>query len=205
MNFSPMSPVLRTFTLELRVMRTPRSMPNFTFTPPGRSEMSSTLPMFTPFTEAGSPVARPPTSEKRTLYTRRLRARRASESHVTPQMTSASAPITAMPTRISVLRPAMPSLPVAAARSVRDRESLASPFDERAHDGILGVPDLVRRSHGVHAPLVQVRDAVTDEVGARHIVRHHDRREPVLFLQAADQAVDDIRHHRIEPGRGLVV
>src|SRR5437667_356366 len=66
-------------------------------------------------------------------------------------------------------------------------------------------PRLLRRAREADRALVQERDPVGDEEGARQVVRDDDGREPEPALQVADQVVDPGADHRVEAGRRLVV
>src|SRR2546421_7839843 len=52
---------------------------------------------------------------------------------------------------------------------------------------------------------MQIGDVVREMKSAFHIVGDDNARHPKAFLEPADQAVDAVRHDRIETGRRFIV
>src|SRR5437867_8888135 len=193
-----MRPTLRIAIRESLVGRTSleSARSNTTWSP--ASFIATTEPMRMPLTWTSSLTPRPPVWSNRTCHTSDLRPSWKSFSQVTPPIRIASATSTVMPTWISVLRLKRP--PVS-----QDDRPAARAFDELPHQGILRVPHFVRRSLEHDPALVEHRDPIRHLVGARNVVRHHDRGHSHALLKAADQLVDRVGHDRVESRGRLIV
>src|SRR6266550_7572856 len=111
----------------------------------------------------------------------------APESHKAPPTTTANAAITTRPTR------------------TRSRASPGASLNELPDHGILRLLDLLHGSHLPDLALVQHGDAITDGIGAAHVVRHHDAGHAEMLAGPHHELVDHRRGHGIEAGGGFVV
>src|SRR5262245_49855221 len=153
-----------------------------------RNSICDTVPICTPTRRTGDPSVRPLVLSSRVQY---LDLRANSLCSLLIAMTPTANRMRPMDTKA----PTLISLVALESRML----TLPSPGQEVAQPGLLGGAGFVHGSDEVHPPFEQVRDAIPDEKGTLDVVRDHHRRDMDLSLQPADQGVDRVRRHRIQP------